>query len=47
MATPLLASLIEDNKSIFFSNSILKKYLENKLLKGIDSLILGCTITQL
>ena len=43
MATPLLASLIEDNKSIFFSNSVLKKYLENKLLKGIDSLILGCT----
>tara|TARA_B100001287_G_scaffold263947_1_gene255317 strand:+ start:826 stop:1629 length:804 start_codon:yes stop_codon:yes gene_type:complete len=43
MATPLLAGLIEDNKSTFFSNGILKEYLENKLLKGIDSLILGCT----
>lgn len=44
MPTPLLASMIEEgfyNHSV--SQSIIHNYLQDDLLKGIDSLILGCT----
>lgn len=44
LATPLLAPMIEEG---FFSNSIsehiIKEYLAQPALKGIDGLILGCT----
>ena len=42
--TPLLAPMIEEgffNQEI--SMSIIKKYLDNKLIKNIDTLILACT----
>ena len=44
LATPLLVPVIEEgyfNHSI--SKAVLKTYLDNKKLKGIDTLILGCT----
>ncbi|MBI1316217.1 glutamate racemase [bacterium] len=44
LATPLLAPMIEEG---FFNNnistSILKSYLSNRKLKGIEALVLGCT----
>jgi glutamate racemase len=44
LATPLLAPMIEDG---FFNNNIsrtlINEYLSNEELKGIQSLILGCT----
>ena len=43
LATPLLANLIEEDNKKLFTNGILDTYLQNKTLKGIDSLILGCT----
>jgi len=44
LATPLLVPMIEEG-FIFddISNAVVKKYLESAELKGIDSLILGCT----
>lgn len=44
MATPLLVPMIEEG-FIFddISNAIIRTYLSNKLLEGIDALILGCT----
>jgi glutamate racemase len=44
LATPLLVPMIEEG-FIFddISNAVVKKYLESHELKGIDSLILGCT----
>jgi glutamate racemase len=44
LATPLLAPMIEEgffNKNL--EKPIIEHYLSNKKLKGIDSLILGCT----
>jgi len=43
-ATPLLASMIEEgfyNNNI--SHAVLKQYLENDALNGIDALVLACT----
>lgn len=42
LSTPLLASLIEDDNKRGYQNE-LRIYLENKILIGVDSLILGCT----
>lgn len=44
LATPLLAPMIEEGY-VFddISNAILRSYLSNDMLKGIDALILGCT----
>ena len=43
LATPLLATLIEENSEKIFTKGILNSYLKNQKLTGIDSLILGCT----
>tara|TARA_B100002052_G_scaffold277809_1_gene283591 strand:- start:20 stop:826 length:807 start_codon:yes stop_codon:yes gene_type:complete len=43
LATPLLASLIEEDNKILYQKGIVESYLENHKLKNIDSLILGCT----
>ena len=43
LATPLLANLIEEDNHQLFTKGILDSYLKNKILKDIDSLILGCT----
>jgi len=43
LATPLLANLIEEDNHQLFTKGILDSYLNNKILKDIDSLILGCT----
>jgi glutamate racemase len=43
LATPLLASLIEENNNDLYKKGIIESYLKNKKLKNIDSLILGCT----
>lgn len=44
MATPLLVPMIEEG-FIFddISNAIIRTYLSNDILKGIEALILGCT----
>jgi glutamate racemase len=44
LATPLLVPMIEEG-FIFddISNAIIRTYLSNELLNGIDALILGCT----
>jgi glutamate racemase len=44
LATPLLVPMIEEG-FVFddISNSIIKAYLSNKTLRGIQTLILGCT----
>jgi glutamate racemase len=44
LATPLLVPMIEEG-FIFddISNGIIRSYLSNELLEGIDSLVLGCT----
>ena len=43
LATPLLASLIEENNPNLYQNGIIETYLLDKKLANIDSLILGCT----
>ena len=43
LATPLLASLIEEDDKKLYQKGIIESYLENNKLKNIDSLILGCT----
>lgn len=43
LATPLLASLIEEDDRKLYQKGIIESYLENNKLKNIDSLILGCT----
>ena len=45
LATPLLAPMIENGEisNEEKTNSILKNYLENDILKDIETLILGCT----
>ena len=43
VATPLLASLIEENNNELYSKNILELYLKNPKLNNIDALILGCT----
>ena len=43
LATPLLASLIEEDNKKLYQKGIIESYLENNKLKNIDSLILGCT----
>ena len=43
LATPLLASLIEENSKELYTTGILESYLKNPQLNNIDSLILGCT----
>lgn len=44
LATPLLVPMIEEGFiSDDISNAIIKSYLSRKELKGIDTLILGCT----
>jgi len=43
VATPLLASLIEENNKELYSKNILELYLKNPKLNNIDALILGCT----
>jgi len=43
VATPLLASLIEENNEELYSKNILELYLKNPKLNNIDALILGCT----
>lgn len=44
LATPLLASMIEENFiHDEISQAVLRKYLSNRKLDGIDSLVLGCT----
>jgi len=43
IATPLLATLIEEDNLKLNSNAIIDSYLSNKKLESIDSLVLGCT----
>ena len=43
LATPLLATLIEEDNLNLNGNSIIHSYLSNTRLHNIDSLILGCT----
>ena len=43
LATPLLASFIEEDNPELYKKGIIESYLLNKTLKNIDSLILGCT----
>jgi len=43
LATPLLASLIEEDDKKLYQKGIIESYLKNEELKDIDSLILGCT----
>lgn len=43
LATPLLASLIEENNKELYKKKVVESYLENKKLNNIDTLILGCT----
>ena len=43
LATPLLASLIEEDDEKLYQKGIIESYLENNKLNNIDSLILGCT----
>tara|TARA_Y100000994_G_scaffold159072_1_gene130398 strand:- start:37943 stop:38752 length:810 start_codon:yes stop_codon:yes gene_type:complete len=43
LATPLLASLIEEDDNQLYKKGIIESYLSHKNLKNIDSLILGCT----
>jgi glutamate racemase len=43
IATPLLATLIEEDNLNLHGNSIIKSYLSDTRLHNIDSLILGCT----
>ena len=51
LATPLLASLIEEDADESYQQKVVDAYLSNEKLKNIDALILGCThyplITQL
>ena len=42
-ATPLLASLIEEDNNKLYQHGIIESYLLDDSLKEIDSLILGCT----
>ena len=43
LATPLLASLIEENNNTVYQKKIIEMYLSHENLNDIDSLILGCT----
>ena len=43
LATPLLASLIEEDNDILYKKGIIESYLESEQLHNIDTLILGCT----
>ena len=43
LATPLLASLIEENNNTVYQKEIVEMYLTHENLNDIDSLILGCT----
>ncbi len=43
LATPLLASLIEENNQDLYKKGIIESYLKNKKLQNIDTLVLGCT----
>ena len=43
LPTPLLATLIEENKLDSSGQDIIKSYLSNPIFNCIDSLILGCT----
>jgi len=43
VATPLLASLIEEDNHQLYKTGIIESYLQNEKLQNIDSLILGCT----
>jgi len=43
LATPLLASLIEENNNDLYKKGIIESYLKNEKIQSIDSLILGCT----
>jgi len=43
LPTPLLATLIEENKLDLSGQNIIKSYLSNPIFNSIDSLILGCT----
>ena len=43
LATPLLASLIEENNDTLYKKGIIESYLQSEELDNIDALILGCT----
>jgi len=43
LATPLLASLIEENNPQLYKDNIIASYLDSKHMSNIDSIILGCT----
>ena len=43
LATPILASLIEENDQDLYKNGVIESYLKNQKLQNIDTLILGCT----
>ena len=43
LATPLLASLIEEDNTRLYEKGIIESYLSNKNFNIIDTLILGCT----
>ena len=43
LATPILASLIEENNQDLYTKGIIESYLKNEKLQNIDTLILGCT----
>ena len=43
LATPLLASLIEEDNQELYERGIIESYLSDKKLNNIDALILGCT----
>tara|TARA_B100001142_G_scaffold324916_1_gene377517 strand:+ start:19131 stop:19934 length:804 start_codon:yes stop_codon:yes gene_type:complete len=43
LATPLLASLIEENNQKLYQKGIVETYLSDNTIKHIDTLVLGCT----
>ena len=43
LATPLLASLIEENNQKLYQKGIVETYLSDNTIKNIDTLVLGCT----
>lgn len=43
LATPLLASLIEEDNAKLYDKGIIESYLSHENFKTIDTLILGCT----
>tara|TARA_Y100001968_G_scaffold284658_1_gene284115 strand:+ start:2548 stop:3357 length:810 start_codon:yes stop_codon:yes gene_type:complete len=43
LATPILASLIEEDNEKLYTSGVIESYLSHKVFNSIDTLILGCT----